>query len=170
MEQDGLATLAEVFIGLAGFTGIALALKPNPKPYFLFRVVLIVSLSFTAIIVAFLPVALLTAGIAEHTIWRVGSGLLAAVYLIIYPFVIRFRRAAKADELLSWVNLLVTCVGGLVFMGQLGNLLGLFGGFEFFALFLGLLGVFLHCAILFIVLITIGRLERHIDSQTNFKN
>lgn len=159
MEQDGLATLAEIFIGLAGFTGIALALKSNPKPYYLMRVVLIVSFSIVSIVVGLMPIPLIEAGFKEETIWRIGSGIVSASYFVAFPFQISYRRKAGADEKVNWVIAVLMTSAIVIGLIHFANAVGLFGELAFSVMFFGLLATFVQCGALFIILITFGRLE-----------
>lgn len=157
MEQDSLATLAEVFIGLAGFSGIAFVLKSNPSPYYLFRVVLLVCLSIVAIVIALMPAAMIQAGYGEVVVWRTGSGMLVATYMVALPLLLRYRRRARQEELSGSANALLMVVVGLVLCTQIANAVGLFVNYAFSLLFFGLIGLFVYCGTLFIICLTVDR-------------
>ena len=159
MEPDGLSAFPEIFVGLAGFTGIALALKPNPKPYFLFRVIMIVSISMISIVVSLIPAPLLAMGWSQAAIWQASSGILVVFYAVLLPFVVVYRRRAGGDELVGWLNFVLTAFVLVNVLVQTINVFGVFDDFAYAVMFFGLVGTFIHCAVLFMVLITFGRLE-----------
>jgi hypothetical protein len=78
---EALSTIAEVGLGLAGFTGILVALGRSQtafsKPEVLRLLLLLVS-SLGATFLALLPFALHESGVGGPTCWRLSSALLAA--------------------------------------------------------------------------------------------
>jgi hypothetical protein len=153
-EQDSLSTIAEVAVGLAGFSGIALALTANPPPYYLFRVVSIIAVAVVSIALALLPAALTSAGWQPQSIWRLGSGVLVALTGIFLVLGLRYRKRAQPEEL----NLaLAVFIGSLMALSgtlQLLNFVGLIWMGAFSVFYVGLIANLLYCGTLFIGLVT----------------
>ena len=78
--SEALSTIAEVGLGLAGFTGILVALGQSPeassRPGVLRLLLLLVS-SLGAVFLALLPFALQESGVSSGACWRLSSALLA---------------------------------------------------------------------------------------------
>ncbi len=159
METDGLATLAEVFIGLAGFSGISLVLRSNPSTYYLFRILVVVGVSMMAIVISLMPGPLLEAGVAENTVWRIGRGLMVATYLVVLPLLLHFRAKASQglEQMVGPLNTVLLVFTGLIVISQVVNALGLFINYAYALMFFGLLGFFIYCGTLFIISLTVGR-------------
>ena len=154
-EHDALATIAEVAVGLAGFSGLALALVPSPSPYYRFRAISLVGTAIVLITLALLPVALLDAGWRPQSIWRAGSGVLASFSLVYLVFGVSYRRLADPTELMAGVAL---SLGGLVLVNgvvQVLNAIGLIWIGSFSIFYVGLVVGLIYCGVMFIVLVAV---------------
>lgn len=76
---DALSIIAEVSLGLAGFTGVVVVLGRVERDAFLrLRLSYLLSVSFSALLLALLPFALSELSLATHQVWLTASLLLAA--------------------------------------------------------------------------------------------
>ena len=94
-----LATVAQIAVTLAGFTGIVVVLgDPGARlvPIQTYRVAILLVLSLGAMTLALIPSALFLAGLRGASVWRPASALLAAfsalLLLVFIPLTVRFRR------------------------------------------------------------------------------
>ena len=77
---NALLTLAQVAIGLAGFSAILVALSGNPHqwtPVDAFRIRNILALSFQSVFLSLIPVVLAFFSLPESTVWRVSLLIIA---------------------------------------------------------------------------------------------
>jgi hypothetical protein len=84
LSTDGLAVIAEVAIGLAGFSGILIVLtRPdggfNPPERFRLRVLVFSSMG--ALFLAMIPFAVLDSDWSDHTSWQI-LGALVLIYTL----------------------------------------------------------------------------------------
>lgn len=142
-----LSTAAEVAIGLGGFAGIIAAVRQrgisgwSPRH----RVLILALFSICAFGVSFalLPALLVEAGIAEDHVWRIGSGMLAGMF--VGMTFIRFRQYRRDGGLktplprglLAWVGCisvlqLVNVALALTWIYLLGVYTILINGFSVF--------------------------------------
>ena len=88
-----LLTLAEVSIATVGFAGVVSVLRGSPAPEDAamrqWRLRFMVTSGTGAVVFCLVPLPLLTHGIAEHTVWTVGSLLLAALNLGLVAWAMR---------------------------------------------------------------------------------
>ena len=95
--SDALAIIAEVSLGLAGFTGVVVILGRVERDAFLrLRLSYLLSTSFGAMLLALLPFALSQFSLATHQVWLIATLLLApcgvAIALGHAPAIRRNRR------------------------------------------------------------------------------
>lgn len=79
---DALQTLAEIALGFAGFSGVVVALRPEPgqgSQAFL-RIVNLLGTSLTCLFFALLPLGLLQLDLREDLVWRACAGLFALAH------------------------------------------------------------------------------------------
>ena len=83
-DPESLFVLAEISIGLAGFTGITAALyaRDTWHPYDRVRTVSLLTISFGVLAFALCPYGLQLLGIPDEIVWRICSGA-----VVIYAFV-----------------------------------------------------------------------------------
>jgi hypothetical protein len=128
---EALSTIAEVGLGLAGFTGILVALGRSgatfSRPEVLRLLLLLVS-SFGAVFLALFPFALHESGVSGVACWRLSSAVLAAftsISLAYLGYQIQ-RHRGEFGELFSRVVFVSVATGSLVIVVlQLGNVVGL---------------------------------------------
>ena len=108
-----LSTAAEVAIGLAGFAGIIAAVRQRGLSSWPLRHRVLIRTLFgacaAAVTFALLPSLLVEARIPTDLVWRVGSGMLAGLFVLAAAFRIRqYRRqggeAPLPRGLLVWVG------------------------------------------------------------------
>ena len=81
---EALLTIAEMAIGLAGFSAVVAAftihgeLTPTDRSRFLW----LFTTAFVAALLAFVPTILSEAGLADATLWRASSGTMIVMWLI----------------------------------------------------------------------------------------
>jgi hypothetical protein len=128
---EALSTIAEVGLGLAGFTGILVALGRSgaafSRPEVLRLLLLLVS-SFGAVFLALLPFALHESGVGDSACWRLSSAILAAfttVSLAYLGYQIQ-RHRGEFGRLFSSAVFAVVASGSLaIVLLQLANAAGL---------------------------------------------
>jgi hypothetical protein len=128
---EALSTIAEVGLGLAGFTGILVALGRNraafSRPEVLRLLLLLVS-SLGTVFLALLPFALHESGVGDAACWRLSSAILAAftsISLVYLGYQIQ-RHRGEFGELFSSTVFVVVATGSLaIVVLQLGNAMGL---------------------------------------------
>ena len=95
--SDALAIIAEVSLGLAGFTGVVVVLGRVERDAFLrLRLSFLLSVSFGAMLLALLPFALSELSLSTHQVWLIATLLLSpcgvAIALAHTPAMLRNRR------------------------------------------------------------------------------
>ncbi len=93
--SDALAVLAEVAIGLAGFSGIVIAIRRREPahPWETFRAVVLLGTAFCALFLALLPFAIHAFGVSGPNVWRIAS----AVGVLQGAFVVPALRSMPTD-------------------------------------------------------------------------
>jgi len=106
-DSQSLQTIAEVSIGLAGFSGLAVALRRNSGPLTeveKFRLRILLTLAFGAMFLSFLPELLQGLGMKTAVIWICACAALA-VYSIVFLawWVIASRKFSRDfPEIFHW--------------------------------------------------------------------
>lgn len=104
MEQipDSLLTIAELALGLAGFSGVILVFGGLPDrmhPLDSIRVRLLLSMSLGAMVLALLPFGMQLFSLGETSIWRLACGALGAYGLFMGAvFLHDLRRMTEASR------------------------------------------------------------------------
>jgi len=118
MIPDALQTIAEISIGLAGFSGLVVALRRNPGPLtrvqqFRLRVLLV--LTFGAMFLSLLPGLLADLRVPADRIWFDAAGAMLLFSLGFVVWLIRRGRqiATITPEIFNWL-LFSSLVGGHV--------------------------------------------------------
>lgn len=113
-----LVILAEVAIGFAGFSAVVAALfrrrkREGSMPFDEVRFLAMLEFSLEVLIFSLLPLALSLLGIAEESVWRSVSALLAAVLLfhIVGEYFLSFRRKVVAVQSITWSVYIFATVG-----------------------------------------------------------
>ena len=131
-EADALFTIAEVAVGITGFSGIVLAISHRPgalDPFDASRIFLLLAAGVATIVVSLFPVGLHAAGVASGSIWRWSSASMVVVNLGVIagglragPWVVSARDWVIAPVLLTATlfNLAAQILNatGLVFHGS----------------------------------------------------
>ena len=102
--QDALTTVAEIAIAIAGFSGIAAVLGRRRDgewaPVDVFRLRLLVRISFATVLFCFLPIILSSASVVPKLTWALSSGTWLVYFGTDIAFGIRNARrmASLTDE------------------------------------------------------------------------
>jgi hypothetical protein len=108
MIPDSLQTIAEISIGLAGFSGLIVALRKNPGPLTdvqKYRLKILFAMAFGALFLSLLPDLLVNFQVPDQRIWWDSSTAMFIYSLFFVTWMIRgARRIAKvAPEIFDWV-------------------------------------------------------------------
>ena len=144
-EASALFIVAEVSIGLAGFSGVVAALhgRDDWHPLDVWRVVNLLLISFGTLVLALVPVALHSFGISGSPLWRISSGIGVASGIVIAVVSERYRPdpvpiqpwfwaipvVIMAVQLLNSLAVIIPGIFGAFFTGLLLALV--IGGIEF---------------------------------------
>ena len=116
---DWFQTIAEIGIGLAGFSGLVVALRRNPGPLTYvqkYRIRVLFAMSFGAVLLALFPYLLAEIGVASPALWRicslamVGWSVMFATWWIGRSFQVR----DSAPEIFQWHVFTTMAVGHLI--------------------------------------------------------
>ena len=131
---DGLQIIAEVSVGLAGFTGVVLALARGPgewHPFDSLRIFGLLSVSLATVVLALLPSGLAYAGLDGPVLWR-SSSAIAVVLLapVVTSWALRTRRLAPEHRTAfrPWVNVFLHAIHAVALTLQALNALAI--GFQ----------------------------------------
>jgi hypothetical protein len=153
---DILATIAQLSVTLAGFTGIVVILgDPGARMQSIqiFRVAILLSLTLGAMTLALLPFVFFLMGVQEFVVWRIASillGLFSVLFLLAFQG--RTRRFMREyPEIFNPAILTALLLGHLAnSAAQAANASGAFGGPQPGLPVLGLLWLLLHGAYQFV--------------------
>jgi len=149
---DSLQTIAEISIGLAGFSGLVVALRKDPGPLDdiqKYRLRILFSLSFGAMFLALLPDTLVNFGVPDERVWFVSS---AAIFTYSFLFnawwiMSSGRMARVAPEIFSWGAFSTMATGHtIVLLLQLAVMLGFLESRAPGVIGLGLIWYLVHAA------------------------
>ena len=153
---DSLQTISEISIGLAGFSGLIVALRRNPGPLTdvqKYRLRILFAMTFGAMFLSLLPDLLLGFRVPEARIWFDSSAAMFAYSAgFIYWMVTRALRVAKvAPEIFNWLVFSSLTIGhGVVLLMQFGVMTSFIEGRAPGAFALGLIWYLGHAAQQFI--------------------
>ena len=126
--SDELPTIAELAVGLTGFSGVVVAFTQRgaPRRTDLFRFIALFSIAFAALVLAFVPFGFHHAGQSGTALWRGSSAVMLMVWICsIWLLGIRFSPEFPADEQFSRpVSVLVYGPALLNVTFQVANLVG----------------------------------------------
>ncbi len=148
--SEALSTIAELALGLAGFTGIVAVFGRRPgrlRPVEAYRLVILLSISCGAMFLALLPFALHRTGLEGETLWAVASGALAAYTVLFLGWMFSPTRRFLRDspEIFDKGLLMFLILAHLVnFTVQLLNAFGVFGRPSLGIYLFGLMWLLLH--------------------------
>lgn len=149
-SHDVASTIAEVAVGLAGFSGLALVLgrrSDRLTSIEKYRLILLLTPSLLALFLAVAPLALLETGIRPAVLWRAASGFQALICLgLVAGFAPWTRRVMRqAPEIFHWPQFTLVA-GGYVANGVLQGLhaAGYYGTYNPGIYLVGLVFLLLH--------------------------
>ncbi len=129
--SETLSTIAELALGLAGFTGVLVVLGRQPgrfSPAEGFRLAVLLVASLSALFLSLVPLVLHDFGLAGAPLWRVSSGLMAISVLCSGALLARPLgrfRGSESEAYSAWVLVVLTSGAGVVVIVQLINSTGL---------------------------------------------
>ena len=128
---ETLSTVAELALGLAGFTGVLVVLGRQPgrfSPAEGLRLAVLLVGSLSALFLSLVPLVLHDFGVSGAHLWRVSSGLMAISVVCSGAFlakpVARFR-VSKSEAYSPWVLGSLTSGAVIILIVQVINLTGL---------------------------------------------
>ena len=128
--SETLSTVAELALGLAGFTGVLVVLGRQPgrfSPAESFRLAVLLVGSLSALFLSLVPLILHDFGLAGVHLWRVSSGLMATSLLCSGAYLAkplaRFR-GSESEAYSAWVLASLTGGAAFVLILQVVNLTG----------------------------------------------
>lgn len=124
-----LLTMAEVAVGLAGFSGVVAAFSRTREdfaPEDRVRFLMLVGGTFFVILLAFVPFLLDLGGMPEEETWRWSSGAWLLGFMGCTPFLVAGRRVImrRGRPAPGWSVLLIAAASVSAALAQLGNALG----------------------------------------------
>lgn len=169
MIPDFLQTIAEISIGLAGFSGLVVALRKSPGPLTdvqKYRLKILFSNTFAAMFLSLLPDLLLSFRVPENRIWFDASAAMCGFSLIfaIWIVVAGRRIASVAPEIFHWA-IFYTLTGAhvVVALMQAAVMAGFIEARAPGAFALGLIWYLMHAAYQFVrMLFILPRNPEHV--------
>ena len=152
MIPDSLQTIAEISIGLAGFSGLVVALRKDPGPLDdiqKYRLRILFSLSFGAMFLSLLPDTLVSFSVPDERIWFNSSATMFGYSLLfILWWLLSSRGVAKvAPEIFDWRAFFTMATGHtIVLLLQLAVMIGFLEGRAPGVFSLGLIWYLVHAA------------------------
>ena len=152
-ELSPFETLAQIALGIAGFSGVVIAVSDRPthhtRPDFL-RILSLLVLSLGALMLALIPSGLALAQVPRESIWRIGSSaaVLASLAWASY-FPSRLRREARSVLFPTSILLPATVLGVLNLAFQVLNAAGIFAGVAASVYYFGIVWLLLYSAAIF---------------------
>ena len=148
-----LGILAEVGVGLAGFSGLMFAVQSRNQahPWETYRVLGLLSTCFHVLLLALLPAVVHSFGVTGPTLWRASSGIALALTL---PTPILIARAKPEDYAPRYYRLTTALSYTLGMVGYTGLAVNLFAIGTEGAFSLYLLTTSLHVPIAAVLFIT----------------
>lgn len=128
MIPESLQTIAEISIGLAGFSGLVVALRKDAGPLDdiqKYRLRILFSLSFGAMFLSLLPDTLVNFGVPDERLWFISSATIFAYsFLFIAWWIMSSRRIAQvAPEIFNWAAFSTMAAGHTIVLLQLAVML-----------------------------------------------
>jgi ABC-type iron transport system FetAB permease component len=149
---DSLATVAEIGIALAGFSGLVVVLRKRSgslNDIEKYRMSVLLATAFGAMFLALLPGALQQLGLDDDVVWRASSGILTAFSLaFVLGWVLSSRRFFNvAREIFNVPAFSLMTIGHLInLVSQLSVTLGMWGDSKPGVYLLGLLWLLAHAS------------------------
>lgn len=126
-SSDVLLTLAEIAIGLAGFSGVVAAFSRTRSfsPEDRVRFLMLIGGTFSVVVLAFVPFLMRYAGMEGSEVWRWSSAVFAVVFAVAFPLIRAGRKTILkyGTAAPGWSVALVALLGLVAFLLQIGNVL-----------------------------------------------
>lgn len=152
MIPDSLQTISEISIGLAGFSGLIVALRKSSGPLTdvqKYRLKILFAMTFGSMFLSLLPDLLQNFQVPEERIWFDSSAAMFAYSLVFASWMIAgARRVAKvAPEIFNWAVFSALTAGHIiVLLLLLGVMTGFIGDRAAGVYVLGLVWYLIHAA------------------------
>ncbi len=149
---ESLQTIAEISIGLAGFSGLVVALRKDSGPFDdvqKYRLRILFSLSFGAMFLSLLPDTLMSFSVPDERIWFDSSAAIFAYSFLFITWWIRSSRqvARIVPEFFNWRAFSTMATGHtIILLLQLAVMLGLLENRAPGVITLGLIWYLIHAA------------------------
>jgi hypothetical protein len=129
--SDELLTIAELAIGIAGFSGVIAAFlqRGGLHPFDRFRFVNLFATAFIALVLAFVPLLLEDIVPSANELWRISSGIMIGAWLLNAWFTIQFVMPLIRENVSSPSSLPTMSIWGISLVNlsvQILNVLGFF--------------------------------------------
>lgn len=144
---DSLPVIAEISLGIAGFTAIVSVLRQpggGIARQDVVRSVYLLAYASATLLLALLPSLLAAIGFESATAWRLSSGAMALTALPGLGFIPRGTMLSEAPRHAALIWALVVC-GALNLALQLANAAGMLGPTHLWPFLLGLLWYLVFC-------------------------
>jgi acyl-homoserine lactone acylase PvdQ len=141
--SEALLTIAQIALGLAGFSAVLVALSGEPSrwtPLDSFRITGMLALSFGALFLSLIPFVLGSFSVSESTIWRISAGVTGFFMFGAGTMAHRrFRRLSPPDRAalnpkLAYANQVALSSLGLLAVASAAGLVGASAGVFFLGL------------------------------------
>ena len=154
---DALLTLAEIALGLAGFTGVIVVFGRDPNAPLqgvdAYRVARMLSASLGGLFFSLLPEGMLATGLAPTTTWRAGSLLLLGYLVVAGRSALVGTRALEPEQRayldVRYLRAVPVLLGGVGLMLGL-NVLGVWWSPGYPAFYFGVLSLLAFAAFQFV--------------------
>jgi hypothetical protein len=150
-----LIAVAQLALGVAGFSGIAMYFKRKPGPLTnieVYRIAILFFNAFAAVFLALAPFPLEAFGFSGPSVWRISSAIMAAFEIAFHWYYLprSQRYLRQVPELFNRYSLVLTYTGGLGnLVLQLANALGIAGSRHAAIFMLGVLWLLFHATFQF---------------------
>ncbi|MBT5030828.1 MAG: hypothetical protein HOM55_00875 [Proteobacteria bacterium] len=162
-----LSIIIEFSVGLAGFSGIVIIFASSPAGWNAadkYRISNLLCCSFSAGLVAFVPIGLLHSNLDPQQVWRVSSAVLGCASTLTLVIILGRKRHLSAEEA-SVLNpyLVVLFTGGIIAstLIQFINTLGLLPGNQFLYLYFGMVWLLVVAGVQFYRIVFYRRITKN---------
>jgi len=168
--SEVLLTLAEIAIGLAGFSGVVVAFSQTRRfpPEDRVRFLMLIGGTFSVVVLAFVPFLMLYAGRVGPEIWRWSSAVFLLVWLVAAPLTRKGRSIILkyGTPAPGWSVASIFLLGISAVLAQIGNLFAWPYSPGPFAYIFGLIVALIGAASIFVYLVLIRPGAEEVAEQT----
>ena len=149
-ETDILTTIAQLAIGVAGFSGIAIAFNRQPGKLIdveAYRIAILFANAFAAMFISLLPFPLYYLFDDLETVWRLGSAVIAIFTTFFLNYYLRRTRRFRREvpQLFNTFQLFLTRIGHIVNLCvQVASAAGVFAARHSAVFLFGVLWLLFH--------------------------